>query len=483
MGRLLLIGLLAGCAAGFSRAATLEQAEGLVQVRPSGESRWSPAGSSRPLSAGDSVRTGFRARAKILLDGAVLELSGGTQIVLDEAARGGAAVGLAHGAARLAVEDLAGRSLELRAPLATTRARSDAAAWRATVGDGGNALFEVETGLVGVEASGGGVLLLRGGERIETDGAGLHEPTRTPAPSTARREEFAERMRRELSWDQEAGDAQNRVSAEMRREEYESGRVTVDASGARVRVEEFVVRTSPTSFTFVALNGRRGAGLSWNSWTGVFDATLPKDLSGVFALLPGSVDAPAPWTLIAFTSVRSNGVDSLVVRGAGGHQVDLNSNADPTDDVATLYDPVSGTQRNVAGHAVFETLFDRYGVYSDAALKRGWTGTNLQFLSGAVPASTADPLTGAALAAPLPTFTTNTTFPDGSAARQVVLESHSDGTSITTENRSLSSGPGWDSSLLQRSAFEQTTSATEFGSRSIQVILSPRFLLTTGGLP
>jgi hypothetical protein len=490
--------------AAFARgasAAVLREAVGLVQVRPEGSDRWKPAGRPpHPLAAGDSVRTGFNARAVIALDGgAFLEAGANTQVSLDESVRGGAAANLVFGSARVSARALGGRPLELRTPTAVARARSEAAAWRGTVGGGGNAVFEVEEGLVGVEDARGGALRLRAGERVETDLAGLHEPTQAPTPARARREDFAGRMRRELAFDREPDAVQAVVSGETRAEEYQAGRVLTDAAGRQVRAEEFLVRSSPTSFTFVALNGRAESGLSYYSWTGVFDLPLPKNLAPVFAILPGSAGAPAPWTLTGYTATSSNGVDVLVAKAAGGHQVDLNANADPTDDVSLLYDPATDRFTDVAGRAVFKTLFDRYGLYSDGILKNGWSGSGIQSPSEylADQATTNDPLTGAALAIPLPVFTANTTFPDAGSVRQAVLNSYSDGTSIAADNRAVSPGGGvvsraafgdavsgaaWQSGLL-RSEFEQTTTASEFGGRSIDVLVSPRVLVETGGLP
>ncbi len=465
-------------------AAVLREASGLVQVRPVGSERWTPAGKApRPLRPGDALRTGFNARAVIDFDGATVEAAGNTQLSLEETVRAGAAVDLLFGSVQASARGLGGRPLEVRAPTAVARARSEAVSWRASVGGGGNALFEVRAGLVAVEDSRGGALRLREGERVEVDLAGLHEPTAAPTPARARREEFAERMRRELAYDREPDEAQRLVAGEVRRAEYELGHVLTDASGAMVRAEEFVVRTSPSSFAFVALNGRRGAGLSWYSWAGTFDSALPRDLSAVFAALPGTVDAATAWTLTGFTETRSNGVDSLVAVASGGHQVDLNHNADPNDDVASLFNPVTDLFTPVSvGRAAFKTLFDNYTLTSDGVFKRGWTGANIQSQGDAVQTTA---------------YTSNTTFPDAGSVSQAVLESYADGTQVQTVNRAVSpgggvvsrsafggdtSGPGWQGGLL-RSVFQQTTTADEFGGRSIDVLLSPRVLVETGGLP
>jgi hypothetical protein len=498
MRRVILIVLLAASAISAD-AAVLREAEGLVQVRPEGSDRWQPAGKlPRTLASGDSLRTGFRARAAVALAaGGLLETGGNTQVSIDEAPRGGVVVTLLFGTARLSVRALGARLFELRAPTATAQARSASAAWRTTVGGGGSAVFEAEEGLLGLEDSRGGALRLGAGERAEADLAGLHEPTIVPAPERARRDDFAERMRRELTLDSEIDAAQRLVADEARREEYELGHVLTDASGGLVRAEQYVVRLSPTSFEFVALNGSRGGGLSWYSWTGVFDLPLPRNLAPVFAVLPGSAGAPAPWTLTGYTSVISNGIDSLVASASGGHQVNVNGSADPTEAVSVLYDPATDGFANVAGQAVYQVLFDRYGLYSDGALKYGWTGTNLQSYADRIPATTNDPLTGAALSSPLPGVTTNTTFPDAGSVTQTVLSSYSDGTSISVTNSAVpfgggvatrasfggaTSGSAWQSGLLQ-STLQQSATATEFGGRSIRVLLSPRILVETGGLP
>lgn len=496
MRRIILIALIAASAP-VADAAVLREAEGLVQVRAMGSDRWAPADSPpRVLAAGDSLRTGFHARAVIALDGgAVLEAGGNTQLALDDGLRGGAAT-LWFGVARLSARSLRGRTLELRVPGAVARARSESAAWRTTVVTGGRIAIEVEDGLLGVEDSRGGTMRLRAGERVEIDAVGLHEPTARPSPERARRDDFADRMRRELALDREIDSAQSLVAAQERREEYEQGRVLTDASGAPARAAEFVVRVAPDSFKFVSLSLRRGSGLSFYSWTGVFDAALPKNLAPVFAILPGSAGAPAPWTLTGFTAVTSNGIDSVVSSGAGGHQVDVNHNSDPNDDVSVLYDPATDAFAAVSGQAVYKVLFDRYGLYSDGVLKSGWTASNMQAQSDAVAATVNDPLSGAALAAPLPAVTTNETFPDAGFARRITLNSYSDGTSLTVDERSLSagggvaglpplggatSGPAWQAVLL-RASFEQTTTATEFGGRSIDLLVSPRALVLTGGL-
>lgn len=485
MRRLLLIVALAALY-GPAGAVTLRETSGLVQVRAAGDTRWRPAGKvPREVSSGDAVRTGFDARAVLVLDGGgLLEVFGNAHLLLADSSPAGSSLSLLFGSARISARGLKGRELVVRTPTATARARSEAVAWTATVSGGGNAVFKAEKGVVGIEDERGGRALLREGQRLGTDAAGLHEPSAAPSPEQARRDDFADLMRRELSLELSRDEPQRLIAGEVRRSEQESGRILTDAGGARVRAEEFLVRTASDRFTFVALNSRRGAGMSWYAWTGVFDRILPRDLSPVFAALPGTAGAAAAWTLVSYDATRASGGNILAERASGGHQVDLNSNTDPTDDVSALYDPASDAYVSVAGRPVFKTLFDDSSVTANGTLKRGWTGANIQAQSEAVPLA-------------LPSFTANTTFPDAAAVRRTDLESYSDGTLLVVETRAVrpeggpalrssfgpaESGPAWAVGLL-REGFQQTATASEFAGGSIQVLFSPRMLILTGGLP
>ncbi|MCR4295576.1 MAG: hypothetical protein NUW21_08580, partial [Elusimicrobia bacterium] len=209
--------------------------------------------------------------------------------------------------------------------------------------------------------------------------------------------------------------------------EREVGRVLIDADGRRVRVEEYVVRPSASRLALVVMNGRTD-GLSYYSWDGQFDRALPRNLEPVLAGLAGSA-SPTSWTVTDFTATWAGGGATLAEKGSGGHQVDLNANAEPLDDVP-------------GGGAAFRTIFDRYGVYANGALKRGFTGANLQTYFDAAASTTNDPLTGAALGAALPVVVINTTFPDAASARRLTREAYGDGTTITREEMALEFGGG-----------------------------------------
>jgi|CXWL01.1.fsa_nt_gi hypothetical protein len=490
--RAFLIAALLGAAAS-ARAAVLREATGLVQVRTVSSDSWRPAGTlPKNLGEGDGVRTGFNARAKVELSGgSTLEAAGNANFSLESDRPGRASVVALFGSLRLTASAAGGRSVSLRAPTCLVRARGNLVVLRLTVSGGGNATVEVEKGLAGIEDNRGRALLVAEGQRVEVDLAGLREATQAPTPVQARKLDFLSSMRRELGYElgREADFAA--ASREARRGEHELGRVLTDADGRRVRVEEFVVRPSADRLALVVLNGRPD-GLSYFSWDGVFDQALPRNLEPVFAGLAASAGAPTAWTLTSYTATRSNGTDALVERAAGGHQVNVNANADPNDDVAEIFD--ASRDAYVAAGAVYKTLFDRFGLYVNGTLKRGWTGANLQTYADSVPSTTNDPLTGAALGAALPVVVINSSFPDGASARRATLESYGDGTSISIDDLAVEFSGG----TAGRGEFGGATSGNAFrralldwryeqrisiGGTAIRLVMPARDLVITGQLP
>lgn len=496
MQALLIAAVLLGAAMPVS-AATLNEVSGLVQVRQAGSSTWRPARRGQSVKAGDSLRTGFNAKAVLVSEhGTVFVCAGNAHLAVEEDSAAGVLAYLLFGAVRVDARIAGGKRAAVRTPVAALRARADMASFTAAVGGGGKTVVDVFDGLVGVEDNRGSAALLRPGQRLESDMRGLREPSSSPTPAKARREDFAALMRRELSWDLARDESLERAARETRRAEHELGRLLTDAEGRRVRVEEYVTRPAADSFKLVVLNQRPGR-LDAFAWTGVFDAALPADLGPVLSSLGGTLDAAAPWTLTEYQALFTNGPDRLVERADGGHQVDLNNNADPLDDVTSF---LSGGETAVAvslGRPVFVTLFDRSGTYVNGTLKRGWTGADIQAQSEATAASANDPFTGALLPALLPTVVRNTTFPDASAEARRRLESYADGTELRRDDRALEadgrvaerslfgpadSGAGYQRPLLER-GLHQTISATEFSGRTIEIVGSPRIFVLTGQQP
>lgn len=460
-------------AAGPLRAAVLREAAGLVQVRAAGGDNWRPAGKvPRPLGEGDGVRTGFNAKARVELDGgSVLETAGNAHVSIEVDGPGHTSLNALFGSMRLTASAAGGRSVSVRTPTCVVRARGDRVVLRLTVAGGGSTTVEVEQGLAGVEDNRGRALLLSAGQRVDVDLAGVHEATAAPTPVQARKTDFLGMVRRELGFELNRGDDFEAAARESRREEHELGRALSDADGRRVRVEEYVVRPAANRLALVVMNGR-GDGLSYFSWDGTFDIALPRNLEPVFSGLAGAA-SPTPWTATDFTRSWTKGAESFLEKGSGGHQVDVNGNGDPLDDVP-------------GGGRAFRTLFDRYGAYADGVLKRGFAGAPgvpIQTYADTTVSSANDPLTGAVLAAPLPVVVINTTFPDAASARRMTLESYGDGSSITREELSLEFGGG----VAPRASFGSPDLNVEervsFGGTTIRVVMPSAAAAVTRQVP
>lgn len=437
--------LIASLAVLPARAAVLREATGLVQVRSAGGDSWSPAGKTpRPLGEGDGVRTGFNARARVdLFGGTTLETAGNAHVSVEVDGRSHTSVHALFGAVTIHAEAAGGRVVSVRTPVCVARARGERVSFKLTVAGGGSTTVEVLEGVAGVEDNRGSSMILRKGQRVEVDLAGVHEPTAAPTPVQARKTDFMALMRRELGFELGRDADFSAAAREARRGERELGRVLTDADGRRVRVEEYLVRPAADRVALVVMNGRPD-GLSYYSWNAQFTTVLPTNLEPVFASLGGGASA-SPWTVSSFATTFADSVGSLVSRGEGGHQVDLNANADPLDDVA-------GTP------TAFRTLFDRFGVYADGVLKREFTGVNLQ--------SYADRVVTA-----LPVVVINTSFPDAASARRQTTESYADGTKIIRESLALEFGGG----TAPRASFGSPDANDErrvtFGGRTITVVL------------
>lgn len=433
-----------------------------------------PAKAGWRINEGDALRTGFNARAFIVTaQGSLLVAEGNAHLALEDDGPKKLLAYLLFGAASLDSRGGAGRTAALRTPVATLRPRSERAELSVRVAGGGKTLVDVKSGLVGAEDNRGASALLRPGERLEADMRGLTQTQSTPTPAKARKSDFAALMRRELGFDLARDEALERAAAETRRSEHELGRLLSDADGNRVRVEEYVTRPAADSFKLVVLNSRPGR-LDAFAWTGRFDAALPVNLEPVIADLAGRYDSAAALTLLEFDALFTNGPDRLVEHADGGHQVDLNNNADPLDDVG-----------GALGRPFFATLFDREGLYVSGTLKRGWTGTAIQQQSDAVASTTNDPFSGAALAQPLPAVAANTTSPDAGRALRRRLESYGDGTELRRDDRALDAQGGTARAPGSYEDHEAQLSigAAEWGGRTVELIASPRILILTRQLP
>ncbi len=483
------------------RAASLRRVSGLVQVQAVGFGPWHAISRvPRTLSSGEKIRTGPGGSATIVFfDGSRMVLEGDASLILESITGERRLLRLVLGTAIL---DERGARTRLITPTAVAAVRESGASFRATVLAGGRTTYQLFEGLLGIEDNRGHQALLRPRESLRVDLRGMAVPRILPTGSQMRKASAAVNLRKEMGYDAERDSRMSQGAASVRRGELEHGKALIDRDGNRVRTESYIMRPAPNKFKYVSLTGR-GSAIDYFYYQATFNSGLPEELSSVWGEMFGRVDTMGGRTLTGYDIGLSNGDDNIRTRASGGHAVDLNANADATDDVSTVFDSKSDSYVGVAGRSVFVPLFDQFGIYLNGKLKRGWTGTNIQAQSEAVASTSNDPISGAALTATnayldgtgfLASRTESSSYPDSTVMRQSVIESYSDGAFLNTDNFVVdgdqgvvsssdfgagTAGTGFQTRLLDFN-LQHVISATEFGGRKIDLFVSSRLMVLTG---
>src|SRR5262249_33672654 len=92
-----------------------------------------------------------------------------------------------------------------------------------------------------------------------------------------RRELLKAALEREVGFTQGRDALESRTAFDQKAAVYQQGKTLIDAFGKRVRVEEYILRPNPISFTFVTLNFRDNR-LDTGTLQVTANAPLPKDL-------------------------------------------------------------------------------------------------------------------------------------------------------------------------------------------------------------
>ena len=455
-----------------------------------------------PLENGATVRTAAQGHAVLTFtDGSRVELAGNSAFTLEETAPTSYSLGLSLGRLRAFVSHMASRSFKVRTPTAVCAVRGTE--FLVEVKGDGSTDVDLYKGLLAVDDQHGQQILLHPGESTRVDGMGL---TRGNKPATRKQLERAKlrgALRRELGLDMSRRQIQAAAARELRLADYQQGKTAMNVFGQRVRIEEYIVRPSPNQFKLVVLNDGKESGFNYFYYQGTFNTTLPADLSVALSQLTGTVGAPPTYYLTSFQKVQSNTTDSVVELANGGHPVNVNNNPsnDPGEAVKAYFDAALNAYVSIApGTAFYRTLFDNDGLYVNGQLKSGWSGNGIQTYSagygvlGPTLATNRDPITGDALDVALPVATQSSTFPNANQIHQVIYDSYGDGTFLKWDNyitddqgqiataaqfSGSSSGTSFIQQLLNFN-YEQVITASEFGGRTIDLLVAPKILVQSG---
>jgi hypothetical protein len=509
--------------------------------------KWVPVKDGTKLEKGDLLKTDNKSKAELRTsDGSRLIVWGNSRLEVRE--NGSAKIfGLDFGRIKSFVKKLKkDNKFEVRTPLA-------AASVRGTVFEVGfdekskDGYLDVDEGAVELEKE-GETVTVPGGSRIDF---GADRPLGVPMPKAdagadESKSDAQAAVRREVGLNMSKEDVMAAAAEEMRLAEYQEGKSLIDVNGARVRLEEYIIRNPQEvaladrdkAYKLVVLNDRDDR-FDYFYYRGVFNQTLPEDLSVALKDVGGKLGATAPdYHLTAYEMGQSNTVDSILDNGSGGHIVQitydgtdyvLTDPANPTNtrtvtrdeqsvvDGVTyhkVYDPVSDQfvtmtdEQFVAGDfrpTVYDAATDNFRLIDagDTYWRTRYNGYT-HTLNGAVkqsyvPRATVTNTLAIDLDADFTyaggTLLAFTETPSGAGfLHNKITIFYGDGTTETYNTYTISdegdiaptsafagitTGAGYKQELLKWN-YEQVTTATEFNGRKIDLVVEPKILIKSG---
>ncbi|MBI5744495.1 MAG: FecR domain-containing protein [Elusimicrobia bacterium] len=288
--------------------------EGTVDARTSATSGWVSVKDGVRVRPGAEIRTGKDSKAAVLLpDGTRFQLGNDTQFAVEDTTKKKAGFKLAFGKLKASVAGYFSSRFEVRTPAAVCAVRGTE--FDLEVGKDGNTEMNVAEGLVEVNDSKGKMAVVSSEERIKVGMDGMSKPESVPLkdnraglaarPMAVRQETARERTRTMLE------ELRNR---ELKANEAQLGKDSIDAFGKRVRLEEYLLRPSDSEFKLLFLSRRAEADrLDWGHLIERFNTAIPDDISQVGEIINGmylSRTAPTNW-MKYFEVYLTNTVDSI----------------------------------------------------------------------------------------------------------------------------------------------------------------------------
>ncbi len=510
-GALALAGLLAGPA---SAAVTISFMSGRVSRQQAGGQAWEDARLGAPLSAGDLLHTARGAKASLAYDdGSRIVLDGESTLTIREAKSDSSLVELALGTLKAFVSGVRSRRFEVKTPTAVCAVRGTE--FQVAVNQQGHTMVQMFEGLLAVSDGRGNETLIKDRQSIQVTEKGLGpvvgESRQRQADARQR-----EAMKREVSLEMSKEQVQAAAALEAKNAVYKEGKAIIDVNGDRVRIEEYIVRPTPSSFKLVVLDGRVDR-FDYFYYKGIFNTALPDDLSVALRQLGGCAGAPCQYNLVSYQTGRSNTTDNVLENASGGHQIDVNNDGYANDAVTAFYDPKTdrflalnvgapGANNPALNDRFYKTLFDNYAISYNGIVHQSWApaggvtpfngaaGTGVQNTSSGQVAYT-DVTT---LQQPPSCAPPNCTYTETGVEHQVFYSADgtgliwdkydnyivSDGGQVapTAAFNGLTTGSSYKQTLLHWN-FEQVVTASEFGGRKIDLAVEPKIFIESGLIP
>ena len=513
--------------------AKISSVKGSAEIKAVKSDTWYSVQTGLGVKTGQAIKTKARSRVKVeLSDGSKIEINPNSTVNLDNLSPKTPSFKLAVGRLKAWITRNHDRTkFEIRTPVAVCSVRGTE--FTVDVAPDGKTEVEVMEGLLGVRKIDGT------GEEVPV-GAGQRLDITADRPITRdqRSEAGSEAniVRREVSLDMSKEQVQAAAAAEMRLAEYQEGKTMVDVSGLRVRLEEYIVRPAADTFKLVVLNDRDSR-FDYFYYQGKFNKSLPTDLSLALNDMSGKLGAAAPeYYLTEYEQVYSNTSDFVKDTGSGGHLVKIVYNSDGTitlsdpSDVANTrivnavdaangaYNPITDTfdpaqtaaidlsiynpatdafEAFVAGQTMWKTRFNSYEHYINSL-----TDKKIWYLrSDAAKNNLAADLDGhwiykdaAGNYGEWGIASSASTYPDGQYLHNRIKIDYVDDTYEQYDNyiiddegklaklsdfSGITTGAAYKLELLKWN-YETVITATELGSRKIDLVVEPKIFIKSG---
>ncbi|MBI4802085.1 MAG: FecR domain-containing protein [Elusimicrobia bacterium] len=287
---------------------------GEVHVRATPASAWQAMQSNVKIAAGSEIKTSNKSTAGVFFsDGSRFTLGNSSIFLVEETNKKKAGFRLKLGRLKAAVAGYFSSRLEVRTPSAVCAVRGTE--FEMEVGKDGGTEMNVTEGLVEVNDSKGDMAVVSSEEKIKIAMDGMSKPEGmslgdkragdAARPMAVRQETARERTRTMLE------ELRNR---ELKANESQLGKDSIDAFGRRVRLEEYLLRPSDKEFKLLFLSRRAEENrLDWGHLIEQFNSKIPDDISEVGKIIAGmyfSKTAPSNW-MKYFEVYLTNTVDSI----------------------------------------------------------------------------------------------------------------------------------------------------------------------------
>jgi len=356
--------------------ARVDDVRGTVEKRLVGGLNWEKVTPGEKVEEGATLRTGANSQADILTEqGHHFHINSETTITFTTLQADETKTRLESGRVLSQVKKLkSNQSFGIQTPTAVCAVRGTE--FETTAGEKGT-FVAVYRGIVGVSAIGtGNELGIRAGQMTAVHNGMVEPPRRIPHDHhVAVESALARTARHEVGLDMTRNQVIASAAMERRLSDYQEGKSLIDASGQRVRLQEYIVRPQPNQFKFVVLDERGQSQLDYFYYLGTFNQNLPADLSVALKQLSGTLGTTAPtYYLTAYEMAQSNTQDSVHDTSTGGHLVKITQDGlgnyiltDPTDPTNVRTVPAAQLQPD-GTYKVYNPLADSFSVVSAAQL-------------------------------------------------------------------------------------------------------------------